>query len=301
MGMLARIRTIKPEFFKHGDLYDAEQETGLPLRLAFAGLWCLCDREGRFRWKPREMKLDILPYDDVDFSRVLHALATRGFLVQYECDGVMYGWVPSFTQHQSINNKETASVIPPFEPEYQRDDHASATREARDEHAPSMKRREEKRREEKGREDSLSETEEEDDRQPFGLPESAGVQWYEEEGYENRELAEVAIKVAATRIRSKVKPFPYRGFTENDAAKVVKALADCPTGDLLELFWGSWYDYHADRAKPPYKVTGVARALCDWASRKAGVWATHKRLQGYQQERQPEGYSLPKFRPGGSS
>jgi hypothetical protein len=146
---------------------------------------------------------------------------------------------------------------------------------------------------------SLPETE--DEGQPSGLPESTGVQWYEEEGYSNRELAEVAIKVAATRIRSKEKRFPYRGFTENDAAKVVKALADCPTDDLLEIFWGSWYDYHTDRAKAPYKVTGVARALCDWASRKAGVWATHKRLQGYQQERQPEGYSLPKFRPGGSS
>jgi hypothetical protein len=294
MGMLARIRTIKPEFFKHGDLYDAEQETGLPLRLAFAGLWCLCDREGRFRWKPREMKLDILPYDEVDFSRVLHALATRGFLVQYECEGVMYGWVPSFKNHQSINNKETASVIPPFEPENQRDPDASATREPRDDHAPSMKRREEKRREEKGREDSFAETE--DEGQPSGLPESTGVQWYEEEGYSNRELAEVAIKVAATRIRSKVKPFPYRGITENDAAKVAKALADCPTGELLELFWGAWYDYHTDRAKAPYKVTWVARALCDWASRKAGVWATHKRLQGYQQDRQPDGYSLPKFR-----
>jgi hypothetical protein len=151
--MLARIRTIKPEFFKHGDLFDAEKETGLPLRLAFAGIWCLCDREGRFRWKPREIKLDVLPYDDVDFSRVLDALATRGFLVQYECDGVMYGWVPSFKQHQSINNKESASVIPAFEPKRARDSDASATRGSRDDHAPSLKRREEKRREEKRREE----------------------------------------------------------------------------------------------------------------------------------------------------
>ena len=27
---MARIRTIKPEFFKHEDLFDAEKETGLP-------------------------------------------------------------------------------------------------------------------------------------------------------------------------------------------------------------------------------------------------------------------------------
>lgn len=290
--MLARIRSIKPEFFKHGDLYDAELETGLPLRLAFAGIWCLCDREGRFRWKPREMKLDILPYDDVDFSRVLHALATRGFLVQYECDGVMYGWVPSFKNHQSINNKETASVIPAFEPKYQRDGHASATREPRDDHAPSMKRREEK-----GREVFTPEMEDdtEEDRQPFGLP-GVGIQWYEEEGYENRELAEVAMKVASTRIRSKENRFPYRGITERDAERILEALNPCPNERELGLFWEAWNDHHSDRTKPPYKVTGVARALCEWASRRAGQWATHKRLQGYQQERQEEGYKLPKFR-----
>jgi hypothetical protein len=146
---------------------------------------------------------------------------------------------------------------------------------------------------------SLPETE--DHRQSSGLPESEGVRWYEEEGYENRRLAEVAIKVASTRIRSKEKPFPYRDITENDAAKVAAALDDCPTEELLELFWGAWYDFHADRIKAPYKVTGVARALRDWASRKAGVWATHKRLQGYQQERQTEHDRPPVWKPGVTS
>ncbi|SBV93999.1 hypothetical protein KL86APRO_10455 [uncultured Alphaproteobacteria bacterium] len=109
---MARIRTIKPEFFRHADLFDAEEETGLPLRLAFAGLWTACDREGRFEWKPRQLKLDCLPYDDVDFSRVLDALATRGFVRKYEADGNAYGWVPSFTRHQIINNREKDSALP---------------------------------------------------------------------------------------------------------------------------------------------------------------------------------------------
>jgi hypothetical protein len=46
---MGRIRTIKPEFFSHEALFDGERETGLPLRLAFIGLLCQCDREGRFR------------------------------------------------------------------------------------------------------------------------------------------------------------------------------------------------------------------------------------------------------------
>jgi hypothetical protein len=110
---MGRIRTVKPELFKHGGLFDAEQETGLPLRLAFIGMFTVCDREGRFKWRPRELKLDVLPYDAVDFSCVLDALATRGYLVKYESAGVEYGCIPTWNAHQSINNKETESKIPP--------------------------------------------------------------------------------------------------------------------------------------------------------------------------------------------
>lgn len=109
---MARIRTIKPEFFKHEDLFDAEKETGLPLRLAFAGIWTVCDRKGRFEWRPRSMKTDVLPYDDVDFSRVLDALATRGFVVRYRVAGKDYGYVPGFSRHQVINNRESDSKLP---------------------------------------------------------------------------------------------------------------------------------------------------------------------------------------------
>ena len=68
-----RIRTVKPEFFTHEGLFELEKETGLPIRVAFAGLWCAADREGRFKWEPRRLGVQILPYDQVDFSRVLDA------------------------------------------------------------------------------------------------------------------------------------------------------------------------------------------------------------------------------------
>ena len=109
---MARIRTIKPDFFRHAKLYKAELETGLPLRVAFAGLWTAADREGRFRWSPDELKLDCLPYDPIDFSRVLHALATRGFVVVYEIEGELFCHIPSWRAHQFINNKEKQSTLP---------------------------------------------------------------------------------------------------------------------------------------------------------------------------------------------
>ena len=109
---MARIRTIKPEFFLHEDLFDLEDETGLPVRLGFIGLWCHVDREGRFDWRPRKLKAQIFPYCDTDFSRVLHALASRGFVRKYTVKGVEYGHVPGFSRHQVINNREKESERP---------------------------------------------------------------------------------------------------------------------------------------------------------------------------------------------
>jgi hypothetical protein len=109
---MARIRTIKPEFFRHEELFEAERATKMPLRVAYAGLWTAADREGRFRWKPRQLKLDCLPFDEIDFSRVLDALETRGFIVKYECDGEVYGFIPSWASHQIINNRESSSILP---------------------------------------------------------------------------------------------------------------------------------------------------------------------------------------------
>lgn len=109
---MARIRTIKPLFFRHEDLFEAEKASGLPLRVAFAGLWTAADREGRFAWKPRALKLDCLPYDECDFSSVLAELAARGFIQKYEIDGVVFGCIPSWKDHQVINNRESDSDIP---------------------------------------------------------------------------------------------------------------------------------------------------------------------------------------------
>ena len=115
---MARIRTVKPELFRHEALFEAELETKLPLRISFIALFTVCDREGRFRWRPRQLKLDCLPYDEIDFSRVLDALATRGFVVPYEVSGVKYGVIPSFTRHQVINNRESESVLPDIPENY---------------------------------------------------------------------------------------------------------------------------------------------------------------------------------------
>jgi hypothetical protein len=107
---MARIRTVKPEFFKHYDLFKAEKETKLPLRLAFQGLWLCADKEGRFKFNHTHLKLDILPYDDVNFKVILAALEAYGFILKYEVRGKKYGLIPTLKDHQRFSGTEAKAV-----------------------------------------------------------------------------------------------------------------------------------------------------------------------------------------------
>jgi hypothetical protein len=107
-----RIRTVKPELFRHLPLFEAEEKYQLPLRIAFIGLFTCCDRDGRFVWQPRRLKVDILPYDDADIDDVLNALMESGFIKAYEVDGIVYGCIPTWGSHQCPNNKEHDSKLP---------------------------------------------------------------------------------------------------------------------------------------------------------------------------------------------
>lgn len=111
---MARIRTVKPEVYRHEGLYEIEKRTGLPIRLFWIGLFAVCDREGRFKWRPASIKLDILPFDDVDVSAILNELWMAGFLVRYKSKGEEFGCIPTFLEHQIINHREAESKIPPY-------------------------------------------------------------------------------------------------------------------------------------------------------------------------------------------
>lgn len=137
---MARIRTVKPELAKHELLYELEQETNLPIRFAWAMLPTQCDREGRFKWRPRSLKLEILPYDLIDFESVLDALLTRGFIVKYRVGDAWYGYLPTFLSHQVINHRESASQLPSFQQSEESIDHrkhASRSRGQRVAHSPT--------------------------------------------------------------------------------------------------------------------------------------------------------------------
>lgn len=109
---MARIRTVKPELAAHEGMFDLEEQTGLPVRFAWVMLFTVADREGRFAWRPRTIKAQTLPHDLIDFSRVLDAWLTRGFIIKYRVGNEWFGVIPTFTKHQVINNRETKSDLP---------------------------------------------------------------------------------------------------------------------------------------------------------------------------------------------
>lgn len=105
---MARIRTIKPEFFTDEDMAMLS-----PLaRLFYIGLWCEADREGRLEWKLKTLKWKYLPEDDCDIEAVGKELLDRGRVVLYVADGRTCALIPSFNKHQHINVREAPSKLP---------------------------------------------------------------------------------------------------------------------------------------------------------------------------------------------
>jgi hypothetical protein len=104
---MARIRSVKPDFFRHEVLQDLEiAHPGSYPMMVFAGLWGHCDSKGRFEWRPRQLKLDILPFLAFDMADTLGILEQSGMVKRYSVEGKEYGEVPTFEKHQRLSGKE---------------------------------------------------------------------------------------------------------------------------------------------------------------------------------------------------
>lgn len=102
---MARIRTIKPEFFTSEDIVELSAFA----RLFYISIWCEADREGRLEWKPNTFKLRYFPADKIDIHKLCDELIGRGLVVLYG-NGLAY--VPKFLVHQHINPRESQSNLP---------------------------------------------------------------------------------------------------------------------------------------------------------------------------------------------
>lgn len=102
---MARIRTIKPEFFTSEDIVGLSPMA----RLLYIALWCEADREGRMSWKPKTFKMRYFPGDNCDIDALCGEIVDAGLVIRYADS---YAYIPSFSAHQHINPRETQSSLP---------------------------------------------------------------------------------------------------------------------------------------------------------------------------------------------
>lgn len=107
---MARIRTIKPDFFTSLTIADLS----LTARLTFIGLWTHVDDAGRCVDDPRLIKAAVWPLDDLTASDVeldLKALSESSLITRYTLNRKRYIAVTGWDEHQRIN-RPTPSKLP---------------------------------------------------------------------------------------------------------------------------------------------------------------------------------------------
>lgn len=124
---MARARNIKPGFFRNADLVELPYE----VRLLFIGLWTVADRRGRLEDRPKQIKMELFPADDININEALDSLASIGLIHRYEAAGVKCIEVVNFEKHQNPHKAEQESALP------NRDGHIASTEKARCKHGAS--------------------------------------------------------------------------------------------------------------------------------------------------------------------
>lgn len=107
---MARIRTIKPEFWTD----DTITECSLSARLLFIGLWNFADDAGNLDRSPKQIKARVFPVDNIDCEPLISELLAHGLLIEYSVSEQKYLHIPGFTTHQLIN-RPSRPIVPGFD------------------------------------------------------------------------------------------------------------------------------------------------------------------------------------------
>jgi len=104
-----RIRTLKPSFWSSPDVVRMGHEA----RLLMVGLMSYADDDGRFIASESAIIGYVYPYDRINVvSFRKWFLETQESMVHlYEVEGLLYGCIPSWHNHQRIN-RYTQSLLP---------------------------------------------------------------------------------------------------------------------------------------------------------------------------------------------
>lgn len=99
---MARIRTIKPEFFTSAQIAECSTSA----RLAFVGMWCFCDDNGIHPASAKRLKMEVFPGDDISESGVqsfIDELINNDLLIEFVHEKQAFWCVTGFKRHQKID------------------------------------------------------------------------------------------------------------------------------------------------------------------------------------------------------
>lgn len=100
-------RILKPDFFSDADLLDLP-----PLyRLFYAGLWCWADRKGTLEDRPRQLKLRILPCDEMDPEAAISEFVARGKIIRFKVGDKSLLAIASWAKNQPVHASERSSGL----------------------------------------------------------------------------------------------------------------------------------------------------------------------------------------------
>lgn len=98
---MARIRTIKPEFWTD----ERVGEASVSARLLFIGALNFADDYGGLDRSSKQLKAQVFPYDSVDCEPLVLELIRVGLFIEYEVDERKYLHIKGFSLHQKVENK----------------------------------------------------------------------------------------------------------------------------------------------------------------------------------------------------
>jgi len=130
---MARMRSIKPEFFADQDL--AEELPSRDARLLYIGLWGVADEHGRLRGDARWLKGELFAYDD-DLTpdvidKLIEMIAQSGRAVRYRVGRSAYLFLPKLAEHQRLEPDKVPSRLPsPDEDQAERGERSSSENRA---------------------------------------------------------------------------------------------------------------------------------------------------------------------------
>lgn len=128
MTHMARIRTVKPEFWTSEQIAECSPSA----RLLFIGMWNFCDDAGIHPASLKRLKMEVFPGDlleQSDIAALVGELIANGLVIEYEAQGKAY-WQVTGWKHQKIDRPTCIYPPPPFA------DDSTNDRRALDEHSP---------------------------------------------------------------------------------------------------------------------------------------------------------------------